>query len=99
VPLSNFAPRGFGFVHHSIAILYDEVPNPNLPIRNFFIAVPRRLPAMRRRSFAAAADAAAAPAEDFELDKKLSTPEASVYYNGWRPPARWQVTRTLLQTS
>jgi hypothetical protein len=26
VPLSNFAPRGFGFVHHSIAILYHEVP-------------------------------------------------------------------------
>jgi DNA segregation ATPase FtsK/SpoIIIE-like protein len=39
VPLSNFAPRGFGFVHHSIAILYHEVPNPNISIRNFFIAV------------------------------------------------------------
>jgi hypothetical protein len=39
VPLSNFVPRGFGFVHHSIAILYHEVPNPNLTIRNFFIAV------------------------------------------------------------
>jgi hypothetical protein len=25
VPLSNFVPRGFGFVHHS-AILYHEVP-------------------------------------------------------------------------
>jgi hypothetical protein len=25
VPLSNFVPRGFGFVHHSIAILYHEV--------------------------------------------------------------------------
>jgi hypothetical protein len=32
-------PRGFGFVHHSIAILYHEVPNPNLTIRNFLIAV------------------------------------------------------------
>jgi hypothetical protein len=42
VPLSNFVPRGFGFVHHSIAILYHEVPNPNITIRNFFIAVPRR---------------------------------------------------------
>jgi hypothetical protein len=41
VPLSNFVPRGFGFVHHSIAILYHEVPNPNLTIRNFFIAVPQ----------------------------------------------------------
>jgi hypothetical protein len=30
VPLSNFAPRGFGFVHHPIAILYHEVPNPNV---------------------------------------------------------------------
>ena len=37
----NFAPRGFGFVHHSIAILYHEVPNPYLTIRNFFIAVSR----------------------------------------------------------
>jgi hypothetical protein len=39
VPLSNFVPRGFGFVHHSIAILYHEVPNPNITIRNFLIAV------------------------------------------------------------
>jgi hypothetical protein len=35
VPLSNFVPRGFGFVHHSIAILYHEVPNPTLTIRDF----------------------------------------------------------------
>ena len=27
VPLSNFVPRGFGFVHHSIALLYHAVPN------------------------------------------------------------------------
>ena len=48
VPLSNFVPRGFGFVHHSIAILCHEVPNPNLTIRNFFIAVRhRRLQAAR----------------------------------------------------
>jgi hypothetical protein len=39
VPLSRFVPRDFGFVHHSIAILYHEVPNPNITIRNFFIAV------------------------------------------------------------
>jgi hypothetical protein len=39
VPLSNFVPRGFGFVHHSIAILDHEVPNPNLTIRDFLIAV------------------------------------------------------------
>jgi hypothetical protein len=39
VPLSNFVPRGFGFVHHSIAILDHQVPNPNITIRNFFIAV------------------------------------------------------------
>jgi hypothetical protein len=39
VPLSNFVPRGFAFVHHSIAILYHDVPNPNLTIRNFLIAV------------------------------------------------------------
>ena len=37
--LSNFVPRGFGFVHHSIAILYHQVPNPNITIRNFFIAI------------------------------------------------------------
>jgi hypothetical protein len=39
VPLSNFVPRGFGFVHHSIAILYHQVPNLSITIRNFFIAV------------------------------------------------------------
>jgi hypothetical protein len=38
VPLYNFVPRGFGFVHHSIAILDHEVPNPNLTIRHFCIA-------------------------------------------------------------
>jgi hypothetical protein len=37
LPLSNFVPRGFGFAHHSIAILYHQVPNPNLTIRNFWI--------------------------------------------------------------
>jgi hypothetical protein len=37
-------PRGFGFVHHSIAILYHQVPNPNITIRNFFIAVAQRDP-------------------------------------------------------
>ena len=39
MPLSNFVPRGFGFVHHSIANLYHEVPNLSITIRNFFIAV------------------------------------------------------------
>jgi hypothetical protein len=43
VPLSNFVQRGFGFVHHSIAILYHEVPNPNITIRNFLIAVSRMM--------------------------------------------------------
>jgi hypothetical protein len=44
VQLSNFALRGFGFVHQSMAILYHEVPNPNITIRNFFIAVCARPP-------------------------------------------------------
>ena len=48
VPLSNFVPRGFAFVHHSIATFYHEVPNPNLTIRNFFIAVHRRTIALWR---------------------------------------------------
>jgi hypothetical protein len=39
VPLSNFVQRGFGFVHHSIAILCHEVPNLSITIRNFCIAV------------------------------------------------------------
>jgi hypothetical protein len=39
VPLSNLAPRGFGFVHHSKAILDHEVPNLSITIRNFSIAV------------------------------------------------------------
>jgi hypothetical protein len=37
----NFVPRGFGFVHHPIP--YHQVPNPNLTIRHFSIAVRRRL--------------------------------------------------------
>jgi hypothetical protein len=44
VPLSNFVPRGFGFVHHSIAILYHQVSNLSITIRNFCIAVPHRTP-------------------------------------------------------
>jgi hypothetical protein len=31
--------RGFGFVHHSRAVFCRAVPNPNLTIRNVFIAV------------------------------------------------------------
>ena len=42
MPLSNFVPRGFGFIHHSIAILYHQVPNPNITIRNFVVAAGRR---------------------------------------------------------
>ena len=53
MPLSNFVPRDFGFVHHSIAIL--QVPNPNLTIRNFFSSLydlnPGRFPPHTRRSF------------------------------------------------
>jgi hypothetical protein len=30
--------RGFGFVHHSRTV-FCAVPNPNITIRNFFIAV------------------------------------------------------------
>ena len=44
-----FVSRGFGFVHHSIAILYHQVPNPNLTIRDFCIAVYRRWRASTRR--------------------------------------------------
>ena len=31
--------RGFGFVHHSRTLFCRAVPNPNITIRNFFIAV------------------------------------------------------------
>jgi hypothetical protein len=31
--------RGFGFVHHSRTVFCHQVPNPNITIRNFFIAV------------------------------------------------------------
>jgi len=41
VPLTNFAPRGFGRVHHSIAILCHQVPNLSITIRTFYIAVYR----------------------------------------------------------
>jgi hypothetical protein len=62
VPLSNFVPRGFGFFHHSIAVLYHEVPNPNLTIRNFFVAAwgrarARRCGAAVRRAIHSAAGA------------------------------------------
>jgi hypothetical protein len=36
---SAIVPRGLGFVHHSRAIFCRAVPNPNITIRNFFIAV------------------------------------------------------------
>jgi hypothetical protein len=39
VPLSNFVPRGFGFVHHSIAILCHESAHPYISIRTFCVAV------------------------------------------------------------
>jgi hypothetical protein len=42
VPLSNLSPKGFGFDHRSIAILYHQVPNPNITIRNVCIAVPEQ---------------------------------------------------------
>jgi hypothetical protein len=35
VPLSNFVPRGFGFVHHSKAILYHGVPNLGVLVSRF----------------------------------------------------------------
>ena len=47
VPLSKFVLSGFGFVHDSIAIPYHEVPNPNLTIRNFFIAVSHSICGLR----------------------------------------------------
>jgi hypothetical protein len=43
VPLSNFVPRGFGFVYHSRTSVCRAVPKPNITIRNFFIAVQQRL--------------------------------------------------------
>jgi hypothetical protein len=36
---STIVPRGFGFVYHSRTIFCRAVPNPNITIRNFFIAV------------------------------------------------------------
>jgi hypothetical protein len=39
VPLSKFVPRGFGFVHHSIALLCHEVQTLISRFANFFIAV------------------------------------------------------------
>jgi hypothetical protein len=36
---SQLGWRGFGFVHHSRTLFCRAVPNPNITIRNFFIAV------------------------------------------------------------
>ena len=55
MPLSNLVPRGFGFVHHSIAILYHQVPNLSITIRNFFIAVQQQQPQQPPRACSAAA--------------------------------------------
>jgi hypothetical protein len=63
-PLSNFAPRGFGFVYHSIAILYHAVPNLSLTIRNFLVAVhgqPRARRGVLRLGRGAGDGAGAAP--------------------------------------
>ena len=44
-----FYRGGFGFVHHSIAILDHEVPNLSLSIRNFCIAAQvRKVSALQR---------------------------------------------------
>jgi hypothetical protein len=59
VPLYNFVPRGFGFVHHSIAILDHEVPNPHLTIRHFFhcrTAVPHTIRGLTRSGYLLAED-------------------------------------------
>ena len=50
VPLSNFVPRGFGFVHRSKTRFCRAVPNPNITIRNFCIARTAAAPAPRSRS-------------------------------------------------
>ena len=38
MPLSDFVPRGFGIVHHSIATLYHQVPNANTVSRIAYFA-------------------------------------------------------------
>ena len=50
--------RGFGFVHHSRTLFCRAVPNPNITIRNFFIAVGggrhKRAPPLKERCAGAA---------------------------------------------
>jgi hypothetical protein len=75
VPLSRFVPRGFGCVHHSIALLYHQVPNPCLTIRNLF----RRCTVQAEAAAAAAAAEAPRPAiiitpRTAELARQLYTP-------------------------
>jgi hypothetical protein len=53
--------RGFGFVHHPIAILYRQVPNPN--ITNFCIAEPGTSATRRSSPRRCSADSAAAARE------------------------------------
>jgi hypothetical protein len=68
VPLSNFVPRRFGFVYHSIAILYHQVPNPYLTIRNFCIAVLQTNQLLRRHRRTEGRDGAAlTPADTTKL--------------------------------
>ena len=68
MPLSNFVPRRFGFVYHSIAILYHQVPNPYLTIRNFCIAVLQTNQLLRRHRRTEGRDGAAlTPADTTKL--------------------------------
>ena len=70
MPLSNFVPWGFGFAHHSIAILYHEVPNPHLTIRNFLIAVGGGEPSTARAKLAMLTDAAQREAVQHAVDAR-----------------------------
>jgi hypothetical protein len=78
--------RGFGFVHHSKTILCRAVPNPNLTIRNFCIAVspapPPPAPARSPSGAPAAARPRWRPATAFRSAAARSAPAAH-----WRPPA------------
>jgi hypothetical protein len=77
VPLSNFAPRGFGFVHHSIAILYHQEPNPNITIRNFFIAVGELQSREAQREREAQQQQAAAAAAAAALERRVAELKAA----------------------
>ena len=68
--------RGFGFFHHSRTVFCRAVPNANLTIRNFFVAVPQ-----------AAAEGAPRPKARRRKESDLQLDDEEIMMRRWRAEA------------